>query len=149
MSELSFPVIPDKCRRCPFLREMKWTRESLENYRQERIGLATYVCNAELDETIQKRLTEEGVELVGDPMSQFRKELAAEIDEGDSSVEEVIGIALAAAIACQAGPVIREAVIEGQRHVISRCSSPHQINPEGMPYYDIVPADIDWVTETV
>jgi hypothetical protein len=146
MSE-QFPTLADKCRRCPFQREMERIYREAERYRQTHEALGLYVCDRDFDSLIEGRMQDMGVEPEPDTMPNLRRNISDEMDRQDSIQQEAVDLSCAAALACYEGADVREAVVGYVRHILSKCMSPGQIGGVDQPYvdYDIVPVDMDWM----
>ncbi len=147
MSESPGTVIPEKCRRCPFLTEMRRAYIDLEKSQQLALSLGKVICSVGFDAMIESSLSDFDLDTEPIDMPSFRKSVAEEIDSYERALQETIELSVVSAVACEDGPNITEAVSGSERHVLSRCTSPEQIGGLEQPSIDyiIVPADIDWL----
>jgi hypothetical protein len=152
MSEfLNAVIIPDKCRRCPFLRQMMWAHEDFVREKSIWLPMAVSICDDNLDARVDRRLSDAtGVQTTG-VMVGFRQDVAKELDKLDSASQEVVESSWSAINVCIKGAKILEAVDRDSKHILSKCTSLGQIGGDEQQFtdYDILPLDMDWLTESV
>lgn len=151
MTEIDAFPIPERCRRCPTLREERYRLTDLIRSRQRDTAFAaTLIGGQGLDDSISSQLGRYGIDDKGAGLGPLRQSMGTRINEFEVAEQEIVQAAIAGTLSCVDGADITEGVKDGQRHVLSRCTSPEYVSAGlGLTDYDIMPADVDWISTRV